>query len=111
MFSPNKTTSFECDFTPGSKREVDCEINGWMETCKKKELPAPRHPNLTKGVSESENERRVKFAKLREFRSSLIKQAMRKHSERTPITADSNTQSISSKSPKPITSRLPSVDR
>lgn len=87
MFSPNKTSAFECELTPGRKREVDCEINGWMETCKKKSLPEPRHGNLTKGVSESEGERRAKMAKLREFRTSLIKQAKKNQTERTPVTA------------------------
>ena len=87
MFSPNKTSSFECDFTPGRKREVDCEINGWMETCKKKSLPEPRNAVLPKGVSESEGERRAKLAKLREFRTSLIKQAKKNQTQRTPITA------------------------
>jgi hypothetical protein len=48
MTSPFKTT-FECDATP-NKKIVECEINGWMETCAKKPVVYSRRERVQRNV-------------------------------------------------------------
>lgn len=91
MNSPLRTTFFEFDLAT-NKKVVSCEINGWMETHAKPRVavppPASRFIKNVKIVRASSE--RTSISKLKEMKSSLLKNTMRKFSERTPSTAESN---------------------
>lgn len=90
MNSPLRTTLFEFDLAT-NKKVVSCEINGWMETHVKPRLAVPpsvsRFSKNVKIVRASSE--RTSISKLKEMKCSLLKNTMRKFSERTPPTAES----------------------
>lgn len=92
MNSPLRTTFFEFDLIT-SKKQVSCEINGWMEThVKPKIVVQPAVSRFVgKGKIMSASSERSSISKLKEMKSSLLKNTMRKFSERTPPTAESMT--------------------
>ena len=90
MNSPLRTTFFEFDLNT-SKKVVSCEINGWMETHAKPKIVVPQAVSrfVGRGKIVRASSERSSISKLKEIKNSLLKNTMRKFSERTPPTAES----------------------
>ena len=84
MISPFKPIDFDLDNTPSKKKVVDNEINGWMQTCVKKNQSLGRRRKIPCRfiISRSLN-KQEELRKFKQYRNNLVQYALEKYSEKT----------------------------